>query len=235
MSSLNRAVALAAVVAALGCGGPRNLGQLPDGGAGLPGTWDLLVTPTGSAQTQMVVAIGTNSLSITDTSSTSSSAPGFIIIPNGSALDITLGSGTSAQNAIGTRNAADFAGGIIPFDLGGAWSIQGGATPVLCNGHVGQAEIDNSCSGGGGGSPSGAFTVTRNSTESSDYGDLGGAWTFQDPGGGLCTMEFKGATATSICSGAGAMNGSFTVQFNGNTVSGTAPGNVEFIATRRAQ
>jgi hypothetical protein len=48
-------------------------------------------------------------------------------------------------------------------------------------------------------------------------------------------MEFKGATATSICSGAGAMNGSFTVQFNGNTVSGTAPGNVEFIATRRAQ
>ncbi|HEX4621984.1 MAG TPA: hypothetical protein VH208_10500, partial [Myxococcaceae bacterium] len=91
---MNHALALLAAVAAVGCGGPRNLGQLPDGGVGLPGTWDLLVTPTGSAQTQMVVAIGTNSLSITDSSSTGTSAPGFIIIPNGSALDITLGSGT---------------------------------------------------------------------------------------------------------------------------------------------
>jgi hypothetical protein len=231
MPRLSRTVALCAVAAAVGCGGPRNIGELPDGGAGLPGTWDVVITPSGSSPTNAVVVIVTNSLSIT---ATSSGSPGFTLVPINSGLNVTLGGGTDAQTATATRTAADFAGGIIPFDMGGTWNIQGGSPPVVCNGKVGQTEIDSACSGGSG-TPPGSFTVTRNSTESSDYGDLGGAWSYQDPTGGVCTIEFNGGAATSICSGAGAMDGAFTVQFNGNTVSGTAPNNVEFLATRRAQ
>jgi hypothetical protein len=229
MSKWSRATAVIAAVVATGCGGSRNIGELPDGGAGLPGTWDLVITPSGSSPTNAVVVIATNSLG----ASASSSA--FNLIPISSGLQVGIGTGSGAQSATATRNGANFAGGIIPFDMGGAWNIQGGSPAVVCNGTVGQAVIDSTCSGSGSGSPTGTFTATRTSTESSDYGDLGGVWGYQDNGGGQCTIEFKGGSATSICSAAGPMTGDFTVQFNGNTVSGTAPNNIEFLATRRAQ
>jgi hypothetical protein len=156
-----------------------------------------------------------------------------------------------------TQTAAAFNAGILPFDLGGSWTIQagpkGGTTTVSCTLNVSATEIDGACQFL---SPSTQgwfnFTTTKTSTEASALGDLGGKWLNTwtwSPASGVpgmdggtypCDLDFNG-NAIQTCAGAIVNNdqptgnplAGITFIYDGmNTVSGAAQGWAEYSATR---
>ncbi|MGH7293729.1 MAG: hypothetical protein ACRELB_02295 [Polyangiaceae bacterium] len=226
-----------------GGGGPTGAG-----GSGLAGTWDLTTTPTGSSPVVTTVTLGQDSLSIT--------SPDFTLtaVRTGNALAFTdeasPGDPGSAAVLTATQTASTFAAGIVPFDLGGSWTMQGGPTggspTVTCTLDVAAAEIDGACQQLAPAGPWFSFTTTKVSTAASSFGDLGGTWTntwvWPGTSGGTftCTLGFTGNDVTTCAGGAtsGQVNGSplagITFTFDGaNTVSGAAQGWAEFSASRR--
>jgi hypothetical protein len=242
---------LGALLVASGCGQPRHIGDLPDGGdAGSPvdsgttsdsgtggdagpsllGTWDVTVTPTVGLPAHATVVLGTESLNITG------NGLNFTVIRSGNQLLFSDVSGSTVSVAA-TQTAAGFFGGSIPFNMGGGWQIQSGDTPpFVCQGQVGPAQIVSDC-GDAGRQPQdvlSGFTLVKTLAESSMFGDLGGKWAWSDDAGANCTVEFRDQTMSSFCINSGSdMDGAFSGQLSGNTFSGTAPNSVEFSATKR--
>jgi hypothetical protein len=193
------------------------------------------------------VTIGQDSLSIT--------SPDFTLsaVRTGNVLTFTDNDPPSVPaNAgvlAGTQTAGPFNAGIVPFDLGGSWTMQagpkGGSPSVSCTLQVSATEIDATCQNVGPTSPWFSFTTQKMSAAAAAFGDFGGkwtnTWTWQGTGGGTfpCTLDFAGNGITTCAGGAmnGANNGSplagITVTYDGaNTVSGSAQGWAEFSATR---
>jgi hypothetical protein len=251
-----RPVLVCAICAALSAqcsnSSPSSPGASNDGGGGAPagslaGSWTLTTTPvTGSAVTT-TVTIGQDSINIT--------SPDFTLTANrtGNVLNFTDNDPPSApSNAAAlaaTQTSGPFNAGIIPFDLGGSWTIQagpkGGSASVSCTLNVTASEIDATCKNLSPNSPWFTFTTQKMSGAASSFGDFGGkwtnTWTWQGTGGGTypCTLDFSGNGITT-CAG-GATNGQITgsplagimVTYDGaNTVSGSAQGWAEFSATR---
>lgn len=223
-----------------------------DGGAGagsgnLVGTWNLTTTPMGAAAVTTTVTLGQDSLSIT--------SPDFTLtaVRTGNVLNFTDNDPPSdpsnAAALAATQTAGTFDAGIIPFDLGGSWSMQagpkGGSPTVSCTLTVSASEIDGSCQNLGPTSPWFTFTTKKTSGASSSFGDFGGkwtnTWTWQASGGGTfpCELDFIGNDITTSFGGAvnGEITGSplagITFTYDGaHTISGSAQGWAEFSATR---
>ncbi len=216
-------------------------------GASLVGVWSLTTTPTGGSAVSTTVTIGQDSLGIT--------SPDFTLsaVRSGNALTFTDNDPPShpgnAATLAATQTAGAFNAGIVPFDLGGSWTVQagpkGGSPSVTCTLQVSATEIDATCQNVGPTSPWFTFTTRKTSDGASSFGDFGGQWTntftSQEPGGGSfpCTLDFAGNDITTCTGGAvnGEVNGSplagITVTYDGaNTVSGSAQGWAEFSATR---
>jgi len=228
---------------AVGCGSPHSVGALDagtdagsqadsgapsDGGASLIGTWDVTITQTGSSTSQAVVVVGTDALNV------NGNGFSFSVLRSSNELLFTDTSG-STINVTATQTESSFNGGIVPFNMGGSWSITGGSPADNCTAQIAGQQLTSSC---GNASPYQDMTLTKTSSEASVYGDFGGTWAWTwnfQPGTTTCALEFKDSGITQICSsdGGSALNGATTFQFNGNTVSGTAPSGVEFSATRR--
>ncbi len=216
------------------------------GGNSLAGTWDLTTTPMDSSPVTTTVTIGQDSLSITSADFT------LTAIRTGNALAFTdnapPGDPGNASVLNATQTGSAFDAGIVPFDLGGSWTMQagptGGSPTVTCTLDVAAAEIDGACQQLAPVGPWFSFTTAKGSAAASSFGDLGGTWTntWTWPGasGGAfpCTLGFAGNSVTT-CAASG-MNGDgsplagITFTYDGaNTVSGAAQGWAEFSATRR--
>jgi hypothetical protein len=214
----------------------------------LVGTWSLTTTATGTSDAlPTTVTIGQNSLAIT--------SPDFTLtaVRTGAVLTFTDNDPPSdpgnAAALVATQTAGTFNAGIIPFDLGGTWTIQagpnGGSPTVTCTLSVSATEVDGACQQLSPTSQEFGFTTKKMSAAASSLGDFGGTWinTWTTPGtgGGIysCQLDFTG-NDISTCAG-GPVNGSIvgsplagiTFTYDGkNTVSGAAQGWAEFSATR---
>jgi hypothetical protein len=194
------------------------------------------------------VTIGQNSLDITSASFT------LTAIRTGNVLTFTDNDPPSAPANAGvlaaTQTASAFNAGVVPFDLGGSWTMQagpkGGSATVTCTLSVAAAEIDGACQFLSPASPWFTFTTHKTNGAASSFGDFGGSWVnswiWQDTDAGTfpCTLDFAGNGITS-CTGGGPVHGQvsgnplagITVTYDGtNTVSGSANGWAEFSATR---
>jgi hypothetical protein len=194
------------------------------------------------------VTIGQNSLAVM--------SPSFNLTATrtGNALGFTdeqtLGNPNNDVTLTATQTAGPFQTGILPFDLGGSWTMQivpaGQSTVMTCTLTVGAAEIDGSCQKVTTDGFDFSFTTKKMASSASSFGDFGGTWinTWTWPGtsGGSypCTLVFTGNNITTCPGGAtnGAVNGSpltgITFTYDGtNTASGAAQGWAEYSATRR--
>jgi hypothetical protein len=201
----------------------------------------------GSASVSTTLTIGQDSLSIT--------SPDFTLTATrtGNVLSFTDNDPPSAPSNAGvlaaTQTAGTFNAGIVPFNLGGSWMMQGGpkgASPtVTCTLNVTATEIDGACQYLAPAGPWFNFTTAKMSGAASSFGDFGGkwtnTWTWAGMGGGTfpCALDFTGNSITTCTGGAvnGQVNGSplagITFTYDGaNTVSGSAQGWAEFSATR---
>jgi hypothetical protein len=218
------------------------------GAGSLAGTWNLTTSlGMGSSGVHTTVTIGQDSLSVM--------SPSFTLTATrtGNVLAFTdnesPGASGNAAVLTTTQTAGTFNAGIVPFDLGGSWTMQagpkGGSPTVTCTLTVSAAEIDGACQQTSPAGPWFSFTTQKMSPAASSFGDFGGKWTntWTTPGmgGGTfpCTLDFTGNGITT-CAG-GAMNGQvsgsplagITFTYDGaNTVSGSAQGWAEFSATR---
>ncbi len=248
----NRAVWMGGLFAVLaaGCGtaSPASSNASVDSAASLLGTWNLMTTDMGqTAATPTTVTIGQDSLSIT--------SPDFTLTATRTSNVLTFtdtAPPTDPGNAsvlAATQTSGSFNAGMVPFDLGGSWTIQagpaGGSPTELCTLTVTATEIDGACQDVSPAAPWFSFTTTKMSSAASSFGDFGGAWIsmWTTPGtsGGVypCGLGFTGNSITT-CPGE-AMNGEvvgsplagITFTYDGkNTVSGAAQGWAEFSATR---
>jgi hypothetical protein len=215
----------------------------PDAGS-LAGTWTLTLGPMGSTGGPITtVTIGQDSLHVT--------SPAFTLTATrtGNVLTFTDNQSPGVDGGnfavlTATQTAGPFNGGILPFDLGGSWTMQAGprgASPTLtCTLTVSATEIDGACQNWF------SFTSHKTSPAASSLGDFGGTWantwTWQTPDGGVafpCELDFTG-NSIRTCDG-GAVNGQvtgsplagITFTYDGaNTVSGAAQGWAEYAATR---
>ncbi|MGO9837608.1 MAG: hypothetical protein ACLP1X_25750 [Polyangiaceae bacterium] len=224
---------------------PTGVSTGPEAGS-LVGTWNLTTTEMGGgAGVLTTVTIGQDSLSIT--------SPSFTLTATrtGNVLAFTDNAPpnfpASAAVLTATQTAANFNAGILPFDLGGSWTMQagpkGGSATVTCTLTVSATEIDGACQNVSPAGPWFNFTTRKTSPTASSLGDFGGtwtnAWTWAGTMGGTypCALEFTGNSITTCDGGATDFNGSplagITFTYDGaNTVSGAAQGWAEYSATR---
>jgi hypothetical protein len=215
-------------------------GSSGTGANSLVGTWDLITSGT----LMTTITIGQDSLMV--------SAPSFNLTATrtGNALaftdEQTLGAPANDVVLTGTQTAASFSAGIIPFNLGGSWTMQivhGGSTVETCMLTVGSSEIDGSCHKITEGFDF-SFTTTKMAPAASSFGDFGGTWLNTwiwpgDSGGSFpCSIVFSGSSITTCTVPDGGVNESpikgITFTYDGtNMASGVAQGWTEFSATRR--
>jgi len=217
----------------------------PDAGS-LAGTWTL--TLVGNAGVLTTVTIGQDALDVTssDFTLTATRTGNVLAFTDNQAPGVT---GGDVGVLTATQTAGAFHAGILPFDLGGSWTMQagpkGGSATLTCTLTVTATEIDGSCQNvlAGGPAPWFTFTTKKTSPAASSLGDFGGtwtnSWTWAGTGGGTfpCTLDFAGNSITTCDGGATDYNGSpvagITFTYDGaNTVSGAAYGWAEFSATR---
>ena len=193
------------------------------------------------------VTVGQDSLSITSPDFT------FTATRTGNVLSFTdhdtPGEPTNGSVLTATQTAGTFNAGIVPFDLSGSWTMQGGPTggspTTTCTLTVSASEIDGACQQISPASTWFSFTTTKMSAAASAFGDFGGSWnniwTVPGMNGGTfpCALNFSG-NDISTCAG-GPMNGAptasplagITFTYDGaNTASGAAQGWAEYSATR---
>ena len=214
----------------------------------LVGTWDLATTPMGStASLATTVTIGQNALTV--------NSPDFILTAtrSGTALTFTdeqtIGNPSNNVVLAATQTVAAFNAGIVPFDLGGSWTMQigppGQSAVETCTLTVSSTEIDGACHGVSGPLLDFSFATKKMTSAASSLGDFGGTWmnTWTNPGasGGMypCLLTFTGNTITT-CPGSAAKAGNgtplsgITFTYDGaNRASGAAQGWAEYSATRR--
>ena len=79
-----------------------------------------------------------------------------------------------------TQTAGTFDAGILPFDLGGSWTMQivpgGGSTVMTCTLTVSPSEIDGACQRVSEDGFDFTFTTTKMAPAASSLGDFGGTW-----------------------------------------------------------
>jgi hypothetical protein len=235
------------MAAADASGGDGSSGGTP-GAMSLIGTWDLMTTPMGSTGSlTTTVTIGQNSLMVT--------SHDFILTATrtGNTLSFTDEQSVRdpSNNVVltATQNAATFNAGILPFDLGGNWTMQigppGQSAVETCTLTMSSTEIDGACSIVSGPLIDFSFSTSKMTSAASSLGDFGGTWmnTWTKPGasGGTypCLLTFTGNTITTCAGGAandvkGTPLSGITFTYDGaDRVSGVAQGWAEYSATRR--
>ncbi len=218
---------------------------------GLAGTWTVTTTAMG-APVVTTVTIGQDSLDITSPDFTlTATRTGPVLVftdhdPPGDANTAVLSA---------TQEAGAFNAGMVPFDLGGSWTIQAGpkgaAATVTCTLNVTAAEIDGACQVVTPAGPWFTFTTQKMSGAASSFGDFGGkwlnTWTWSavapfTAGTFPCELDFTGNNITTCTAAAmnvmddapvGSPLAGIMFTYDGmNTVSGSAQGWAEFSATR---
>jgi hypothetical protein len=160
----------------------------------------------------------------------------------------TLGSPGNNVVLTATQTAASFDAGIIPFNLGGSWTMQvvpaGGSTVETCTLTVSSSEIDGTCHAVTSDGFDFSFTTAKTAPAASSFGDFGGTWLNTwvwpgDSGGSFpCSIDFSGNNVTTCPIVDGGRNENpivgITFAYDGaNKASGAAGDWTEYSATRR--
>jgi hypothetical protein len=124
--------------------------------------------------------------------------------------------------------------GALGLDVGGAWT----ATGQKCNFEVGTHKLMSLCDGSSmpGQLPDLDTTVNgaRDQAAGSIFGDLGGEWTFKNEEGATCKVSLTSQQLTILCAGTGRYyDGSVTVTFGDDVISGSTSSGLEFSAIRQ--
>jgi hypothetical protein len=235
----------AAASASLGCSGQLNLGDRPDGGdagvelgdggacTGTPtdlrGTWDLIGAGPGEMPATGVLVLGDNALSVAfgSTSLTFTGTGNPVVWTD----DIH---GTVTIRASQVASTVDT--GVLPLNLGGAWSFTSGTSG--CNASLSAGGFNASCDDGVVGLPeplpnlAGTMNMTKTSSLPSIFGALGGVWSasFVD---GTCTATLSGNTMTVDCANESAFDGSVQLSICQGAISGSTSHGVAFTGRRQ--
>jgi hypothetical protein len=132
--------------------------------------------------------------------------------------------------------------GIIPLDVGGAWTFSSPDGSQQCVAGLSAAQVQGSCNSDlfnwpypvPAPQPGVAYMAVRTQQLVSVFGDLGGTWQATDGtgGAGSCTVTFQGSTFSASCSGS--FTGTVQLTFNGtNLASGTASNGLELSAHKQ--
>jgi hypothetical protein len=228
--------------ASLGCSGQLNLGDRPDGGgeagvelgdggacSGTPtdlrGTWDLIGAGPGEAPATGVLVLADNSLSVafgaTSLTFTGTSNPVVWTDDIHGPVDIHASQVASPVDT-----------GVLPLNLGGAWSFTSGTSG--CNASLSAGAFNASCTDGVSGLPeplptdlTGTMNMTKTSSLPSVFGALGGVWiaTFVD---GTCTATLGGNTIAVDCTNESALGGSVQLSICQGAISGSTSHGIAF-------
>jgi hypothetical protein len=208
----------------------------------LTGTWDLLATSIGGGPASGTMILGVDGFTVT----TDGGQLTYYATGTKSAKWATTGSG----RAIGVQNTpASLSSGSIPVALGGHWVLS--TTFETCTLDVAASSIKGTCNGRPGDfSVAGddwpytipnlengiTYSVTRTGTATSQFGDLGGAWTANSStdSGQHCTITLAGNTMTANCQTHTEFSGITHLTIGSDCVaSGTTPGGLELSARKR--
>jgi hypothetical protein len=208
----------------------------------LTGTWDLLATGVGAGPASGIMILG---------------ADGFTVTTDGGQLAYTAKGTKSAtwtttgsKRIIGVQNTpASLNAGSIPVALGGHWVFS--STFETCALDVAASNIVGRCNGrpdefsvGGDDWPYAipnlqnglTYSITRTSTTTSQFGDLGGTWMANSSTGSgqYCIITLAGNTMTADCRTQTEFSGITHLTIGSDCVaSGTTPGGLELSARKR--
>ena len=227
-------------------GGSGGASGAPGGTSGcdkdLTGTWDLFTTSVGTGPADGTMILG---------------ASGFTVTTNGGQLTYGATGAKSAtyatagsRRAIGVQSTpASLNSGSIPVALGGQWLLS--ATYESCALDVAAGAVSGKCNGrprefsvGGDDWPytipnlqNGiTYSITRTTTATSQFGDLGGTWraTSSTGSGQYCNVTIAGNTMTADCQTHTEFSGITELTIGSDCVaSGTTPSGLELSARKR--
>lgn len=207
-------------------------GSAGEGGTGpadLRGTWNIVGTPTDGAPQSATLELEASRLAISNLDFS---------------FDLSLGAtpqlvwswkhGDPEVFPLVRDTSTPVDTGALGLDVGGTWT----ATGQKCNFEVGTNKLMSFCdwSNMPGDLPELATTVngTRDQAAGSILGDLGGTWTFQNEEGATCNVSLAGQQLTIQCAGTGRFyDGSVTVTFGDDVISGSTSSGLEFSAIRQ--
>jgi hypothetical protein len=207
-------------------------GSAGEGGTGptdLRGTWNIVGTPTDGAPQSATLELEASRLAISNLDFS---------------FDLSLGAspqlvwswkhGDPEVFPLVRDASTPVDTGALGLDVGGAWT----ATGQKCNFEVGTDKLMSFCDSSSmpGLLPDLDTTVngTRNQAGGSIFGDLGGTWTFQNEEGATCNVSVAGQQLTIQCAGTGKFyDGSVTVTFGDEAISGSTSSGLEFSAIRQ--
>jgi hypothetical protein len=191
----------------------------------LHGTWDLLGAANGSTPATGTLILGDDSLSIafgtTSLSFNGTSSPVLWTDSEHGEVSITANRMPSTVDL-----------GLLPLDLGGAWTFGNGADG--CNASLSATTFNATCTGGVEGLPeplpdtlAGSVNATKTASLPSVFGSLGGTWSAQFQQGS-CTASFSGNVITIDCNDEETFHGSVQASFCNGLVSGSTSDGVAF-------
>lgn len=210
---------------AAGSGSTAGGGVASDGS--LQGTWDVIATQPDGAQGLVTVEVNDSAVFVR-----SEVGDGTLLdVGDRAALMLDLASSKSGRldslhaqrTSAPTRDV-----GVLPFDVSGSWTL--GKT---CWSHF-DNELALTC-GEAPAAPAfakGETTGKQVTTAASQFGSLGGQWSFQLPAG-QCEATLQGDTLNASCSGTRGLDGNLSVQWGQGKLSGTLGNGIEFTAIRR--
>lgn len=221
-------LACALGLAAVSCGSDESDGEA-GGPTDLRGTWNIVGTPMDGAPQSGTLELDASRLAI--------SSLDF-------SFDLSLGAspqlvwswehGAPEVFPLVRDSSAPVDTGALGLDVGGAWT----ATGQNCSFEVGTNKLVSVCDGSSmpGHLPDLDTTVngTRDQAEGSIFGDIGGKWTFKNGEGATCQVSLTGQQLTILCTGTGRYyDGSVTVTFGADVISGSTSSGLEFSAIRQ--
>jgi hypothetical protein len=195
----------------------------------LSGTWDVIATPSIGAAMTATVTISPSLLQVIP-------KPNLMALVSNDTIEISY-DGNAAR---ATRTAAPTASlGVMPLQLSGGLHFSGVPdTGVSCDYQLGPASLSFSCTNSvkhlrnWPRLSNVVLLAARDSASTSDFGDLGGHWTV-DTGKTTCEAVVAGSAVTLTCANADQYTGQVAMNVNGNRISGTTSGGIEFTAQRR--
>jgi hypothetical protein len=193
----------------------------------LEGTWDVIATHPDGAQGLVTVEVNDSAVFVR-----SEVGDGTLLdVGDRAALMLDLASSKSGRlDSLHARRTASPARdvGVLPLDVSGDWTFGERCSSRLDD------ELSLKC-GEAPGAPAfanGATTGRQVTTAASQFGSLGGQWSFQLPAG-QCDATLQGDTLNASCSGTRGLDGTLSVQWGQGKLSGTLGNGIEFTAIRR--
>jgi hypothetical protein len=203
----------------------------PSAAPGLAGTWEVIGSRMGDVPKSALVTISSESLVVTSWKAF------FQAVLHGNTFDMSLRDSLhydfAATRADGPGNA-----GIIPLPIFGDWDAHAANTPG-CTISAKPDLATASCTKVGAlpdwMERTGVATLqaTRTRALASEFGDLGGEWTFTTAVGASCSIRVEGSTISADCTNAGSATGNGSIVFEGDSAHGSTSAGIEFTAQRR--